>query len=49
MVLDPDIKSQLKQYLGLLENDIVLKVSTGSDEVSKDMLALVDELASMSL
>ncbi|MFU0790615.1 alkyl hydroperoxide reductase subunit F [Cerasibacillus sp. JNUCC 74] len=48
MVLDPDIKSQLKQYLGLLENDIVLKVSTGSDEVSKDMLALVDELASMS-
>lgn len=48
MVLDPDIKSQLKQYLGLLENDIVLKVSTGSDEISKDMLALVDELASMS-
>ena len=48
MVLDADIKSQLKQYLQLLENDIVLKVSISSDDTSKDMLALVDELASMS-
>lgn len=48
MVLDADIKSQLKQYLQLLENDIVLKVSISSDDTSKDMLALIDELASMS-
>lgn len=48
MVLDADIKAQLNQYLQLLESDIVLKVSTGSDNVSNDMLALVDELASMS-
>lgn len=48
MVLDADIKSQLKQYLQLLENDIVLKVSISSDDTSKDMIALVDELASMS-
>jgi len=32
----------------MIENDIVLKVSTGDDSVSKDMLALVEELASMS-
>src|SRR5690606_10395581 len=46
--LDAEIKSQLKQYMELLENDIVLKVSAGSDDVSKEMLALVEELASMS-
>ncbi|WP_044896009.1 alkyl hydroperoxide reductase subunit F [Bacillus alveayuensis] len=48
MVLEADIKAQLNQYLQLMENDIVIKVSAGSDDVSKDMLALVDELASMS-
>ena len=31
-----------------MEGDILLKVSAGSDEVSSDMLALVDELATMS-
>ncbi|KYG89190.1 alkyl hydroperoxide reductase subunit F [[Bacillus] sp. KCTC 13219] len=48
MLLDADIKAQLAQYLELLEGDIVLKVSAGSDDVSRDMLALVDELKSMS-
>jgi NADH-dependent peroxiredoxin subunit F len=48
MALDAEIKSQLNQYLQLLENDILLKVSAGTDDVSKEMLALVDELASMS-
>lgn len=48
MVLEADIKAQLNQYLDLLESDIVLKVSAGTDETSKDMLALVEELASMS-
>jgi NADH-dependent peroxiredoxin subunit F len=48
MVLEADIKAQLNQYLQLMEGDIVLKVSTGSDKVSKDMLALIKELASMS-
>ncbi|WP_077303102.1 alkyl hydroperoxide reductase subunit F [Virgibacillus pantothenticus] len=48
MVLDPEIKSQLQQYLELLENDLVLKISTGDDDVSQDMLALTEELASMS-
>ncbi|MBA2877054.1 alkyl hydroperoxide reductase subunit F [Anoxybacillus kamchatkensis] len=48
MILDAEIKAQLAQYLQLMENDIVLKVSAGDDEVSRDMLALVDELAMMS-
>ncbi|MGE7884297.1 alkyl hydroperoxide reductase subunit F [Bacillus sp. NPDC094077] len=48
MILDADIKTQLSQYLQLMENDILLKVSAGDDAVSKDMLALVDELATMS-
>lgn len=48
MILDANIKEQLAQYLQMLEGDILLKVSAGSDDVSRDMLALVDELATMS-
>ncbi|KON85543.1 NADH dehydrogenase [Sporosarcina globispora] len=48
MLLDADIKAQLGQYLQMMEGDILLKVSAGSDKVSSDMLALVDELANMS-
>ncbi|PFF58018.1 alkyl hydroperoxide reductase subunit F, partial [Bacillus thuringiensis] len=48
MLLDADIKGQLAQYLQLMESDVLLKVSVGSDDTSKDMIALVDELATMS-
>ncbi|NSL53220.1 alkyl hydroperoxide reductase subunit F [Calidifontibacillus erzurumensis] len=48
MILDADIKAQLAQYLQLMEGDIVIKVSAGTDETSRDTLALVEELASMS-
>jgi alkyl hydroperoxide reductase subunit F len=48
MILDADIKAQLAQYLQLMEGDVLLKVNAGTDDVSRDMLALVDELASMS-
>lgn len=48
MILDAEIKEQLGQYLQLLEGDVLLKVSAGSDKVSRDMLALVDELSTMS-
>ena len=48
MLLDADIKAQLAQYLQLMEGDVLLKVSAESDDVSRDMLALVDELATMS-
>ncbi|GMA56801.1 hypothetical protein GCM10025858_13040 [Alicyclobacillus sacchari] len=48
MVLDDDIRGQLTQYLQLMEGDVVIRVSVGSDDVSKDMLSLVNELADMS-
>ena len=48
MILDAEIKAQLDQYLQLLEGDVLLKVSAGSDDVSRDMLALVNELSAMS-
>lgn len=47
-MLEADIKAQLAQYLEMMENDIVLKVSTGSDNVSNVMNGLVNELESMS-
>lgn len=48
MKLDTELKAQLQQYLQLMENDVLLKVSIGSDDLSKQMLALIEELASMS-
>ena len=48
MVLDPEMKAQLKQYLELMEGDVVLKVSVGDDDASRDMVELVDELSTMS-
>jgi alkyl hydroperoxide reductase subunit F len=48
MLLDADIKAQLSQYLQLMEGDVLLKVSAGPDDVSRDMLVLIDELATMS-
>jgi alkyl hydroperoxide reductase subunit F len=48
MLLDQDIKEQLSQYLQLMEGDVLIKVSAGSDTISSDMIALVDEIASMS-
>ncbi|WP_246552456.1 alkyl hydroperoxide reductase subunit F [Vallitalea pronyensis] len=47
-MLETDIKKQLSQYLELLESDIRIKVSADSGDSSKDMLALIEELASMS-
>lgn len=48
MKLDADIKTQLAQYLELMEGDILLKVSVGTDAVSSDMMDLINELSSMS-
>lgn len=48
MILDENIKSQLAQYLNLMENNVLLKVSAGSDNASNDMLSLINELAGMS-
>ncbi|AEJ44708.1 alkyl hydroperoxide reductase subunit F [Alicyclobacillus acidocaldarius] len=48
MVLDDDIREQLKQYLELMEGDVVIRVAPGSDDASRDMMELVNELKSMS-
>jgi len=48
MALDAEIRSQLSQYLQLLENEIELKVSLGTGKASDEMLALLEELASLS-
>ena len=48
MILDTDIKNQLSEYLKLMEGNILIKLSVGSDATSKDMTELVEELASMS-
>lgn len=47
-MLETAIKQQLDQYLQLMEGDVVLRVSAGEDNVSREMLELVNELASMS-
>lgn len=48
MILDAEIKAQLSQYLELMENNVLIKINAGSDDISKDMVALVNELAGMS-
>lgn len=48
MVLDAEIKAQLNQYLQLMEGDVRIKVSAGSDPASADMLALMDEIVGMT-
>lgn len=48
MMLDADIKKQLAEYLQLLENDVLIKISTGSDSISNDMMALMEELTALS-
>lgn len=48
MILDAEMKAQLAQYLEMMEGKVQIKLSVGSCEVSHDMVALVDELASMS-
>ncbi|WP_079708242.1 alkyl hydroperoxide reductase subunit F [Paraliobacillus ryukyuensis] len=47
-MLDKDIKQQLAQYLELLEGDIVLKVSAGTDQASEDTKELVNEISDMT-
>jgi alkyl hydroperoxide reductase subunit F len=48
MIIDGEIRSQLNDYLKLMEGDVKITLSVGEDEHSKDMSALVDEIATMS-
>ncbi|MGL5296868.1 MAG: alkyl hydroperoxide reductase subunit F [Culicoidibacterales bacterium] len=48
MHLDTEIKSQLEQYLQLLESDVVIELSVGTDENSQDLATFVEEVAAMT-
>src|SRR5690625_3349302 len=48
MILDADLKAQLAQYLEMMEGDVLIKVDANSNDVSRALVALVDELATMS-
>ena len=45
MVLDKEIKTQLAQYLNLLESDIVLQTDLGDDDNSRKVKEFLDEIA----
>ncbi len=47
-MLDKEMKSSLNEYFKLLEEDILIKVSAGSDQNSKDTLALLEEISDIS-
>jgi alkyl hydroperoxide reductase subunit F len=48
MTLDPSLKAQLQQYMGLMEGPVTITLSVGTDEVSAQMANLVQEVAEMS-
>jgi len=48
MALDPQLKTQLEQYLGLMEGPVTITLNVGTDEVSAQMVGLVQEIAEMS-
>src|SRR5690554_3457762 len=43
-MLDINLKNQLKQYLDLLENDLVIKVSLDESKKSEEMKEFLDEV-----
>ncbi|ADO77963.1 alkyl hydroperoxide reductase subunit F [Halanaerobium praevalens] len=47
-MLEADIKEQLKEYFQLLEANVLIKASIGSDQKSKEMHSFLKELASLS-
>lgn len=48
MALDKEIKEQLKQYLALLESDVVFSAQLGSDEQSQKVRDFLEEITDMS-
>jgi alkyl hydroperoxide reductase subunit F len=48
MALDAQIKTQLEQYLQLMEGDITITLSIGTDAISREMEAMIKEIASMT-
>ena len=47
-MLENNLKEQLNQYFELLESDLVLKVSLGSDEKSQEMKAFLEEIVALT-
>lgn len=47
-MLDSTIKSQLAEYLKLLDNDLEIIVSVGDDEKSKEMQEFLNDVASLT-
>jgi len=47
-MLDTEIKNQLVEYLGLLEGDIVFKVSTDDSDKSQELQLFLEEVAALS-
>lgn len=47
-MLDLEIKEQLKNYLGLLENEITIKLGLGNDQSSKEMEEFINEITSLT-
>lgn len=47
-MLNDELKSQLKQLLQLMEGNVELSASLGSDDKSKELKELLDEVSSMS-
>ncbi|MDN6631337.1 MAG: thioredoxin family protein, partial [Staphylococcus equorum] len=47
-MLNDQLKSQLQQLFQLMEGDVVLSASFGTDEKSKELKELLDEVAEMS-
>jgi alkyl hydroperoxide reductase subunit F len=45
MALDPELKTQLQQYLGLMEGPVTICMTPGEDQ---DMLSMLSEIASMT-
>jgi len=48
MALDSTVRAQLQQYLALMESDITITASVGSDAVSQEMLGLLEEITGMT-
>ena len=48
MLLDNDVREKLSQYLQLMENDVLIKVSVADDPASNQMSEFVRELADLS-
>lgn len=48
MILDDQLKQNLMEYLKLIEGKVMLTLSGGEDEASKEMRQLVDELIELS-